>query len=392
VTVTARDQFGNVATSYAGTVHFTSTDSTAILPANYTFGPADAGTHTFSVTLKTAGTQTITGTDTVTGNTTGTTGAITVNAAPATRLAVAASPTSIVAGGTTSVTVTAQDAYANSIVGYLGTIHFTSTDLLAVLPMDYAFVAADSGSHTFSVTLKTAGVPPLQTVTARDTVTSITGTSNPITVTAGSVIKLILVAAPTSITAGGSVSAVVTAVDPFNNPVPTYTGSIQFTSSDPQAAFSPSSYTFVAGDAGVHTFTNVATLKTAGNRTVTATDRGTSSINGSATVTVSMAAASQLVFTVEPTNAKAGAMINPPVQVAVQDAYGNTITTSNASVTVAKAPGSPSGTLSGTLIVNATNGVATFGDLAINAKGSNYSLTATTSALPTATSSTFNIT
>jgi hypothetical protein len=37
ITVTAQDSSGNTITTYAGTVHFTSTDSQASLPANYTF-------------------------------------------------------------------------------------------------------------------------------------------------------------------------------------------------------------------------------------------------------------------------------------------------------------------------------------------------------------------
>src|SRR5438477_574864 len=34
ITVTALDQFNNTATGYAGTVHFTSSDGQAVLPAN----------------------------------------------------------------------------------------------------------------------------------------------------------------------------------------------------------------------------------------------------------------------------------------------------------------------------------------------------------------------
>jgi hypothetical protein len=59
-TVTALDADNNVATAYTGTVHFASTDPQAVLPPAYTFTAADQGTHTFSVTLKTAGSQTIT--------------------------------------------------------------------------------------------------------------------------------------------------------------------------------------------------------------------------------------------------------------------------------------------------------------------------------------------
>ena len=59
-TVTAYDLYGNIATGYTGTVHFTSSDQQAGLPANYTFTTGtgdDDGVHTFSAVLKTAGTQ-----------------------------------------------------------------------------------------------------------------------------------------------------------------------------------------------------------------------------------------------------------------------------------------------------------------------------------------------
>ena len=55
VTVSAVDRFGNVATAYAGTIRFTSNDRAAVLPAGYTFTAQDAGVHTFTVTLNTAG-------------------------------------------------------------------------------------------------------------------------------------------------------------------------------------------------------------------------------------------------------------------------------------------------------------------------------------------------
>lgn len=71
--MTALDQFNNTATGYAGTVHFTSTDGLATLPANSTL---TNGVGTFSATLRTAGNQTITATDTVTASITGTSNGI----------------------------------------------------------------------------------------------------------------------------------------------------------------------------------------------------------------------------------------------------------------------------------------------------------------------------
>lgn len=50
----------NIVTSYAQTVVFSSTDPLAILPANYTFVPADLGQHIFDVQFETPGFQTVT--------------------------------------------------------------------------------------------------------------------------------------------------------------------------------------------------------------------------------------------------------------------------------------------------------------------------------------------
>ena len=68
-TVTAQDQFSNTATTYSGTVHFTSSDAQAALPAN---AKLTTGTGTFSATFNTAANQTITASDTVTASITGT--------------------------------------------------------------------------------------------------------------------------------------------------------------------------------------------------------------------------------------------------------------------------------------------------------------------------------
>ena len=172
-----------MATGYTGTVAFTSSDARAVLPANYTFTGGDAGTHVFSVTLKTAGTQSITATDTVTGTITGTQSGITVNLGPTTTLVASGFTSPTTAGAAHNVTVTAEDAGGNVTTGYTGTVHVTSSDAQAVLPANYTFTGGDAGTHVFSVTLKTAGT---QSITATDTVTgSITGSQSGITVQAG---------------------------------------------------------------------------------------------------------------------------------------------------------------------------------------------------------------
>jgi len=76
ITVTALDASNNVVTSYAGTVHFTSSDPKAVLPAN---SALLNGVGSLQAVLNTAGGQTITATDTVTASITGVSGTITVS-------------------------------------------------------------------------------------------------------------------------------------------------------------------------------------------------------------------------------------------------------------------------------------------------------------------------
>ncbi|HXL72433.1 MAG TPA: hypothetical protein VN963_02305, partial [bacterium] len=71
-TVTAEDQYDNVATLYAGTVLFTSTSGGSIPPG----GMLTNGTFTFTAGLSSLGNQTITGTDSVTSSLKGTSNSI----------------------------------------------------------------------------------------------------------------------------------------------------------------------------------------------------------------------------------------------------------------------------------------------------------------------------
>jgi hypothetical protein len=176
VTITAYDNYGNVATGYRGTVRLTSSDVQAGLPANYTFQATDAGVHTFSVTLKTAGTQSITAADMGASSITGSQTGIQVTAGAATHFSISV-PSSVTGGTAFTITVTALDAYGNVATGYGGHIHFTSSDRHAILPADYAFISSDNGVHQFTITLKTRGT---QSITVKDTAkkTSISGTGS----------------------------------------------------------------------------------------------------------------------------------------------------------------------------------------------------------------------
>jgi hypothetical protein len=317
-TVTAQDAYGNTATSYTGTVHFSSSDTQAGLPANYTFVAGDNGTHAFSATFKTAGTQSVTATDTQASSVTGSQ-SLAVSPAAAKILVVTGFPSSATAGVAQNFTITAKDAYGNIATGYTGTVHFTSSDTKAVLPANYTFTAADAGIHAFSATLKTAGS---KTVTATDTVTATLTAKATVTVVAAAATHFKVTGSATA-TAGKAFSLTVTALDAYGNTATGYLGTVHFTTSDVQGVVPPN-YTFVAGDKGKHTFTNGVVLKTAGKETVTATDTVTGSITGAASSTVNPAAASKFVVSGFPTSAIHGVAYT--FTVTALDAYGNVAT------------------------------------------------------------------
>jgi hypothetical protein len=206
---------------------------------------------------------------------------------PVAQLHVSAPP-NVTAGASFSITVTALSPSHHVAPTYRGTVHFTSGDVHAILPPDYTFTAADAGIHTFTnaVTLETAGA---ETVHVQDTVVSSIAGGAVVTVAAAAANHL-QVSAPASTMAGVAFTLTVTALDMFDNVANTYTGTVHFTGSDPLAVV-PSDYSFVGADAGVHTFTNHTTLKTAGNQTVNATDTVTATITGAASVEVTPAAA-----------------------------------------------------------------------------------------------------
>ena len=173
VTVTALNSVDQVVPSFTGTVHFTSTDGSAVLPSDYTFTAADNGVHTFNIILKTAGTQTLNVTDPYSGIT-GTLPDITVTPAAASQFSIVA-PASVNALTPFAITITALDPYGNRVTNYTGTIHFTSSDALAWLPSDYTFMAGDDGQHTFNgVVLWQIGT---QTIAVTDTQTGSVGST-----------------------------------------------------------------------------------------------------------------------------------------------------------------------------------------------------------------------
>jgi hypothetical protein len=326
VTVAALDNNGNLIPGYTDTIHFTSSDPQAALPADYTFTAADNGVHTFAneVTLNTAGTQTVSATDTVSGITGSATITVSLPPPPADHFTLSA-PGAVVAGSPFDVTVTAITIQGQVATAYTGTVAFTSSDPYpGVVPATYTFTASDQGVHTFPAggTLFIAGT---QTLTVQDTTNSTITGSATIMVSPSSASGFLLAAPPTVI-AGTAFNVTVTALDPYGNVATGYTGTVTLTSSDrhPQ----PADYTFTARDHGTHSFR--VSLLTAGAQSLSAWDAVNGSIRGSATVAVSAAPAFIFLVTA-PATAVAGTPFD--VIVTALDLYGNTDTNYKGTVT-----------------------------------------------------------
>ncbi|HEX4436509.1 MAG TPA: hypothetical protein VH061_06885 [Solirubrobacteraceae bacterium] len=333
VRVVAIDGNGSPAPGYTGTIHFTSTDTKAGLPADYTFTPADEGAHTFTgVMLETAGTKptTVTAADTalpaISGSQT-----VTVSVGVPSKLLLGGlkftTEGGVTAGAAQKVSVTAEDAGGNVVTTYTGTVHFSSNDGQATLPADYTFTAADQGKHTFigggELALKTVSNA---TVGVSDG--TITG-SVKVTVDAAATSRLTLALADPAkpVTAGEPRAVVVTALDPYGNVTPFYTGSVTLTSSDGKATV-PAPYTFTDtggdGDFGVHEFEGLVLRAVGhGEQTLAAADPARSKVKGSISLPVQPAATAG--FNVSTSASGSGAVAGTSHDVTVQavDPYGN---------------------------------------------------------------------
>src|SRR5439155_654323 len=238
-------------------IAISSSDGAASLPAN---AALVSGTKTFSVTLKTAGSATLTASDVTHVAITGSSSpAIPVNAgvfsklqvlapgespAPGTATGKSGTPTSQTAAAAFNVTVNAVDANWNLISSASDTVVITSSDANALLPTN---AALSGGTQTFSITCKSAGS---RTVTASDVTdgTKTANTSSSITINAGSFVKLQLLApgetaapgtaagksgTPRARTAGTALNVTANAVDANWNVVNTASDTVGLTSSAP---------------------------------------------------------------------------------------------------------------------------------------------------------------
>jgi hypothetical protein len=399
LTITAQDAYGNVATAYTGSKSLTFSGAAASPGGNQptvvnssgtatNFGTATALTFTAGVAatssakngvmkLYKSGVASVTVSD-------GTISSkapleVTVSPAAASKFVLTATTTTPAAGAADNLTTTAQDAYGNVATSYAGAKSITFSGASAspngtvptvsdsagndvafgtATPIEFsAGVAAVNGSKNGAMKLYKIGST---SVKAGDGVLT-TPTALTVTV-AATASRLLLAASATSLTAGGTANLTITALDPYENTVTTYTGSKALTFSGASASpgankptvanssgtatnfGSATTISFAAGVAAVSSGKNgVMTLYDVEEAGILVSD-GTISSKTPVKVTVSVAAMSKFGLTAATTTPNSGAADN--LTTTAQDAYGNTITSYSGpkSLTFSGASAAPDGT------------------------------------------------
>jgi uncharacterized protein (TIGR03437 family) len=190
-----------------------------------------------------------------------------VTGGPPAHLVITGLNSNVTAGVATSFTVQMQDAGGSPAGNYTGTVHFTSSDGGATLPVNYTFTAGDLSTKTFNATFTTAG---LQSITATDTSNSaFTATAN--TTVGAAAPASVTLNSPGSTGINTAFSALTATVkDQFNNPI--QSANVTFATTPGGTG---SDGTFTGGNTGTTDASGVATKTitangNAGTFTVTA--------------------------------------------------------------------------------------------------------------------------
>lgn len=366
VTVIAQDAYGNQVAGYQGTIRFTTEDSGATLPADYTFVAADSGARTFTnqVSFSKDGTFTVAATDTSQPSLRGAQSDIVVLVGAATRLTVTGIPSSVTAGTAYGVRVTAVNGNGTRVTSYSDTVTLTSSDARATFaPDSHKFEVGDGGAFDFTVTFRSAGS---QSVSAAD-VANRSGAQNNIAVAAAAASALAVSGVTSPITARATASLTVVARDLYGNTDRSYRGTVHFASTDTSAVL-PADYTFRAEDNGAHTFAGVS-FRSAGSQTITATDVAHSSIKGEqGSIDVTPGAVASVTFVQQLGNVVVGAALGT-VQVRLADQDGNVATNASAQVALSFERSPLGAMLSGATTASPSEGLATFTGLSVDRAG-----------------------
>ncbi len=394
VKVRALDAWGNLATSFAGSVSI----AVGANPAGGTLSgtspiAAVSGVATFfDLSIDKAGAG-YTLMASAGGFSPATSPPFDITPGVATQLAFTGQPSNAVAGVAISpaVHVTALDQAGNPVPGFTGTVTvaFGNNPGGGTLGGTTS-VAAVGGVASFGdLSITKTGANYWLTATATGLSTATSGT---FTITAAVATQIGFGVQPTTTVADHQIAPAVKvrAFDAFGNLATGFTENVSVALGSNPAGGTLSGTIPVAAVGGVATFFDLSINKTGVGYTLTASAAGFSAIT-SAAFDITPGTATQLTFIAQPTTTVAGRLITPALQVLALDRTGNPVPGFTGMVTMAFG-GDPGGaTLSGTTSVAAVNGVASFGDLSITKTGPSYWLTATATGLSRAASNNFPI-
>ena len=400
--VTLYDAGGNVASGDSSSVTLAPTSGTGSAGATLTCtggdtAAASSGVATFAGCKvdKAGSNYTLTGTDGMLP--TAASGTFTISVGSPNKLGFSVEPQNTTSGVTMpAVSVQVQDAGGNLITTASNGVALSLTPS-ATLSGTTSKVAS-GGVATFS----DLSIVATNTYTMTASSTGLTnGTSTSFTITPGPAAKLAFSVQPAGATGGSAFTTQpsVAVEDAGGNVVTSDTSSVTvaITSGTGTAAATltctPANNTLAATN-GVASFTGCTIDKQGTAYTLTATD-GTLTSTASSAFNVLVGPASKLSFKTPPSGATGGTAFTQQPQVEVDDAGGNAVTTSSASVNLALTGGT--GTAGATFScstdpVAASNGVATFAGCKIDKVGAGYTLTATSTSLTSAVSSAFSVT
>jgi hypothetical protein len=385
VEVTALDAFGNPADGYTDNITVTITPGTGTAGATLagiTTAAAVSGVAVFSdLNIDLSGTgYTLTASASASGLTGTASAAFDIVPASAAQLVFTVQPTDAVGGDpfNPAVVVTALDPQGNTATDFIGnvTVELTGgTGTSGAKLLGTRTVGAVAGVATFTnVSVDKSGTG--YTLSAR--ASGATGaTSTAFAIAPGAVNQLVFIVQPTTSTAGTIISppVQVAAQDSLDNTVPSFTATITLTIGTNPGGGTLSGTTAVTPVNGIATFADLSIDKVGVGYRLVADGGGFTRTSNAFSITVSTA--TQVSFTVEPTDRVAGGTITPAVEVTARDALGNPATgfTGDVTLAITAGTGTPGAILSGTTTVTAFNGVAVFSDLSIDLSGTSYTLT-----------------
>ena len=205
--------------------------------------------------------------------------------------------------------------------------------------------------------------------------------------------KLVFIQGPLSTTAGNPFSSIIVGVeDSSGNLVTTDASNVTLAINSGGGTLTGTTVQSTLNSNGEATFNGISISKS-GTYTLIATDPSLTASTISGQFTISAGTATKLGLIQQPTNTPQSSVITPTVTVAVEDQFGNIVTTDNSAVSLAlmQSQGRTATVLDGTTTENAVNGVASFNELSIPGLGT-FQLQASDSSLNQATSAAFAVT